>query len=158
MNLDRPAWWLFPVFFCFLQRPGRTAQRDCSDTTLWDPMTTSPRTGTVSSSWCAVPANIWTAHVNFHPRKSKKTFWKLLPSKGSKPSVHLVKTEVTKMIHFHIMTRLFSDFDSISFFLSLGRPQACCCVNFYNVINFLFIGLAWQFNTQHSPCLKCQTV
>lgn len=30
-----------------LQKLERTAQRDCSDTTLWDPMTTSPHTGTV---------------------------------------------------------------------------------------------------------------
>lgn len=36
---------------CFVsQRLGRTAIRDCSDTTLWDLTTTSPHTGTASVS------------------------------------------------------------------------------------------------------------
>lgn len=37
-------------FKSILQRHGRTALRDCSDTTLWDLTTTSPHTGTTSNS------------------------------------------------------------------------------------------------------------
>lgn len=40
--------YMIKCIYCVLQRLGRTAQRDFSDTILWDPTTTSPHTGTNS--------------------------------------------------------------------------------------------------------------
>lgn len=88
---------------CVSQRLVRTAQRDCLDTTLWDPTTTSPHTGTASFSYQALLIEgrrlsvQSTAHLTFFISDSfstwtrVKTFLKLLPSKGIMLSVHLVQ-------------------------------------------------------------------